>query len=112
MSKQFLYAQLNFSLKPKTDKVLTTDQCEVVVEIPKDLVHCQHSESPTGNVKEKVIALGIARITALATFPKVGERAAEMYDEGQPNWHQERLRVMNERPCDHEENGTRAWRIG
>jgi hypothetical protein len=111
MSKQFLYAQLNFRSKPQTDKVGTTDQCEVVVEIPKDLVHCQHSESPTGNEKEQVIALGIARITALATFAKVGERAAEMYDEGQPNWHQERPRVMNERPCDHEENGTRAWRI-
>jgi hypothetical protein len=94
MSEQFLYAQF-----------------EVVVEVPKDLVLCEHSKSLTGTTEEKILALGIARITALGTLPQIGDRAAEMYDEGVPFWRAERHPMMNERPCDHEQSGIRAWRI-
>jgi hypothetical protein len=54
------------------------------------------------------IALDLARRAALSTFPTVAERAV---DEDLPTWRENRLHVMNERPCDHEENGIRAWRI-
>ena len=111
MSEQFLYAQFNFTAKAKEDKIEATEQCEVVVEVPKDLVPCDHSESLTGTTEEKILALGIARITALGTFPKAGKRVAEGYDAGVPLWREERHPVMNERPCDHEENGVRAWMI-
>jgi hypothetical protein len=111
MSEQFLYAQFNFTSKAKTDKTEAIGQCEVVVEVPKDLVLCEHSESLTGTTEEKIFALRIARITALGTFPKTGYRMAERYDVGVPLWREERHPVMNERPCDHEDNGIRAWRI-
>jgi hypothetical protein len=111
MSKQFIYAQLNFTSKPQNDSLPATHKCAVVVEVPKRSLHCEHSESPTGNTEEKTIAIGIARITALGTFPKVGERVAGMYDEVAPIWLEERHSDMNKRPCDHELNGARAWRI-
>jgi hypothetical protein len=111
MSEQFLYAQFNFTSKAKADQTEAIGKCEVVVEVPKDLVLCEHSESLTGTTEEKIFALGIARITALGTFPKTGKRVAERYDEGVPLWREERHPVMNERHCDHEDNGVRAWMI-
>jgi hypothetical protein len=33
------------------------------------------------------------------------------FDEGALGWCEDRPHVMNEQPCDHEENGTRAWKI-
>jgi hypothetical protein len=110
MSKQFLYAELKFIQKSKPTLSIRPGQCEVLVEVPKDIVQCDHSESLTGNSNEKIIALGIARIAALETFRNVGEIAGT-YEEGVPIWHEERPHVMNERPCDHEDNGTRAWRV-
>jgi hypothetical protein len=63
---------------------------------------------------EKTIALDLARDVALKTetpFPAIGERAAGLYDEDRPIWYEDRHRVMNQRPCDHEERGIRAWKI-
>jgi hypothetical protein len=111
MSEQFLYAQFNFTSKVKSDKIEASEHYEVVVEVPKDLVQCEHSKSLTGTTEEKILALGIAKTTALGAFPAIGQRVAEMYDEGLPFWRQERHPVMNERPCDHEQNGIRAWMI-
>jgi hypothetical protein len=105
MSKQFLYARLNFSHKTKRGTTVTAHQSEVVVEVPKDLIHCEHPD------EEKVIALEIARVSALGTFPAVDEQTGVVDDAGSPIWHDERPHVMSERPCDNEENGTRAWRV-
>jgi hypothetical protein len=106
MSDQFFYLRLKFI--PKIGHTFTNER-EVVVEVPKDLVQ-RKSESVDESLKE-VVALGLAKSAALGTFPTEAERAIELYDEGPPIWYHERLSVMNERPCDHEENGTRAWQI-
>ena len=45
---------------------MTAHKYEVVVEVPKDLVHCEHSESPSGNDEEKIIALEMATVSALS----------------------------------------------
>jgi hypothetical protein len=45
-------------------------QREVVIEVPRDLVHSSQSES----THEKAIAIGLARRAALMTFPTVAER--------------------------------------
>ena len=111
MSKQFLCARLKFSHKTKRGTTVTAHQSEVVVEVPKDLIHCEHPESSTGTNEEKIIALEIARVSALGTFPAVDEQTGVVDDAGSPIWHEERPHVMNERPCDHERNGIRAWRI-
>jgi hypothetical protein len=85
-----------------------TDEREVVFEVPKDLVQ-QKSESINENLRE-VIALDLAKSAALGTFPTVEERVVGLYHED-AIWYENRPPVMTERPCDHEENGTRAWRI-
>ena len=86
-------------------------QREVVVEVPKDLVQQRLSELENENPGEEAIALNLSRRAALATFPTVAERLKGLYDENAPSWHEHRYRVMDERACDHEENGVRAWRI-
>jgi hypothetical protein len=106
MSDQFFYLQLKFI--PKIGHTFT-DEREVVVEVPRDLVR-RKSESINEGLSE-VIALELAKNAALSTFPTDAERALDLYDEPPPTWYPDRPPVMNERPCDHEENGTRAWRI-
>jgi hypothetical protein len=111
MSNQFFYVQLKFTPKIGTDGMPTTKQHEAVVEVPKDLVQCKEAEIMNENPREKVIVLDLARRAALGAFPTVEERVVGLYHEDQPIWYEDRPHVMNERPCDNEENGTRAWRI-
>ena len=106
MSDQFFYLQLK--LIPKIGHTFT-DEREVVVEVPKDLVQ-RKSESINESLRE-VIALDLAKSAALGTFPTESERALNLYDEASPIWYNDRPPVMNERPCDHQEDGIRAWRI-
>ena len=106
MSDQFFYLQLKFT--PKIGHTFT-DEREVFVEIPKKLVQ-RKSESVNESLKE-VIALDLAKSAALSTFPTDAERVVDLYDEDPPIWYSDRPPIMNERPCDHEENGIRTWRI-
>jgi hypothetical protein len=110
MSEQFFYVHLKFIPKIVTLEVPILRQREVVVEVSKRLVQHRQSELPE-NPGEKAIALDIARRVALGTFPTVAERILGLYDEEAPSWPEQRHHIMNERPCDHEENSTRAWRI-
>jgi hypothetical protein len=111
VSSQFFYVQLKFTPKMGTDRVAVTKQQEAVVEVPKDLVERKQSENSSENSREKVIVLELAKRAALGTFPTVAERVIGLYDEDPPIWYEDRPRVMNERRCDNEENGTRAWKI-
>jgi hypothetical protein len=106
MSAQFFYLQLKFI--PKIGHTFT-DERKVVVEVPKSLV-LRRLESINESLRD-VIALDLARSAALGTFPTKPERALNLYDEASPLWYPDRPPVMNERPCDHEEDGMRAWRI-
>jgi len=80
----------------------------VIVEVPKDLAERKESEI-RDEVLRKVFALDLARSAALRTFP-TAEQNIKLYEQG-PTWLDERVSVMNERPCDYAENGVRAWRI-
>ena len=111
MSSQFFYVQLKFTPKMGIDRVPVITQHEAVVEVPKDLVQRKQSENTRENSREKVIVLELARRAALGTFPTVLERVVGLYDEDPPIWYAERPHIMNERRCDNEENGTRAWRV-
>jgi hypothetical protein len=106
MSNRFFYLQLKFI--PKIGHTVT-DERQVFVEVSKDLVQ-RKSKLINENLKE-VIALDLARRAALNTFPTEAERDIGLYDEDPPTWHMDRPQVMNQQPCGHEENGTRAWRI-
>jgi hypothetical protein len=108
MSKQFFYAKLRFTPKA-TCATATPYPREVIVEVPKDLAERKESEI-NDEVLRKVFALDLARSAALRTFP-TAEQYIELYEQGPPTWLDERVTVMNERPCDYTENGVRAWRI-
>jgi hypothetical protein len=113
MSEQFFYVYLNFVPKIVTLTEPILRPHEVVVEVSKRLVLLRQlelvlvNENPT----EKAIALDFARRAALRTFPTVAERILGLYDENALTWYEDPPRVVNERPCDNEEDGTRAWRI-
>jgi hypothetical protein len=109
MIKKFFYTKLKFTPKDENRTAPAERSREVVVEVPRDRAQRQESEIIDENLR-KVLALDLARKAALGTFP-TAEQGIEMYEEDSPTWHDERLEVMNERPCDHEEDGARAWRI-
>jgi hypothetical protein len=111
MSEQFFYVHLKFIPKFVTLTVPMLVRREVFVEVSKRLVHYRQLELVNENLGEKAIALDLARRAALDTFPTVAGRILGLYDEGAPIWHEHRHHVMNDRPCDNEENSTRAWRI-
>jgi hypothetical protein len=111
MNEQFLYIQLKFTPKITTAAVPMSQQREVVIEVPRDLLQSKQSELANDIPREKILAVELARRAALSTFPTEAERAVGLYDEAVETWRENRFHVMNERPCDHEENGTRAWRI-
>jgi hypothetical protein len=109
MSEQFYYVHLKFVPKIVILAGAILRQREVVIEVPKHLVQLRQSERM--NLGEREIAFDLAKRTALGTFPTVAERILGLYDEDSPQWYENRPQVMNDRPCDHEENGTKAWRI-
>ena len=110
MSAQFFYIHLRFTPKIGIHSIPITHH-EAVIEVPKDLVRLRQTETGGRNSGENAIALEFARRAALGTFPTLAERVVGLYDEQAPTWDENRPPVMNERPCDFEENGTRAWRI-
>jgi hypothetical protein len=105
MSDRFFYVQLKFT--PKNGHTFTEER-EVVVEVPKGLVN-RKSRLINEGLKE-VLALDLAKSAALGAFPPDAERALDLYNEAPPIWRPDRPPVMDERPCDHEENGAKAWR--
>ncbi len=109
MSEQFFYAKLTFTPKDEIRTKSIPTKREVIVEVLK--TPAQHKESEIIDESlYKVLALDLARKAALGTFPTT-ERSVELYEEEAPVWLDKRLDIMNERPCDHEEKGARAWRI-
>ena len=111
MSEQFYYVHLKFVPKIVILTGAILCQREVVVEVSKRLVRLRQLEWVGENLGGTAIALDLARRAALSTFPTVAEQILGLYDEDTPTWYEDRPYVMNDRTCDHEENGTRAWRI-
>ena len=111
MSGQYFYLRFKFSPKIGIRTVPIAKEHKAVVEVPKELVRLKQSELMNENPREKAIALDFARRAALATFSTGGaEWVVWPYDED-ALWCKDRHPVMNERHCDYEENGIRAWTI-
>jgi hypothetical protein len=110
MSSRFFYVQLKFTPKIRTDNSGRNKQHGAVVEVRKDLVQRRQAAIINHNRREKAIALDLARRAALGTFSTVEERVLGLYHED-AIWYEDQPPVMNERPCDNEQNGTRAWKI-
>jgi hypothetical protein len=110
MSDEYFYVRFRFSAKIGVPTGPTPRQLEAVVEVARDLVQRKKSEFTNENPREKAIALDSARRAALALFSTGDQRLAWPYDED-ALWCEDRHPVMNERPCDYEDDGIRAWRI-
>jgi hypothetical protein len=102
--------KLIFTSKIGTSTAPLTRQHTAVVEVLNDVVHRRRSELVNQNLREKTIALDLARQAALSPFANRGEQVSWPYDED-ALWYEERPYVMDERPCDHEENGVKVWKI-
>ena len=115
-SEQFFYVHLKFTPKSVSLAAPIGNPHEILVEVPRWLLNQRQSDLVLVGqyFTEKAIALDLARDVALKTaspFPAIGKRAAALYDEDPPIWYEYRHRVMNQRPCNHEERGIRAWKI-
>jgi hypothetical protein len=110
VSEQFFYLQLGLTPK-KTVPGLSVDQRqEVVLEVPRKLIEDWKRENPGQHTTDQSIAAEIARVVAIYTaFAEVDLHG---YDFELPQWLQQRALVMNTRPCDHHDNGIRAWLLG
>jgi hypothetical protein len=102
--------RLIFTPKTGTGTVPLPRHFTAVVEVLNDLVHRKQSDSANQNLREKTIALDLARQAALSTFAISGEQVSWPYDED-ALWYEERPHVMDERPCDHEQGGVKVWKM-
>jgi|SRR5271165_159762 len=114
MSEHFFYVHLKFTPKSVFLAAPIGSPHEIFVEVPMGLLNQTQSDLVGQDLTEKAIALDLARDVALkmaSAFPAIGERAAGLNDEDPPIWYEYPHRIMNQRPCDHEERGIRAWKI-
>ena len=114
MSAQFFYVHLKLTPKSVSLAAPIGSPHEIVVEVPRGLLNQRQSDLIGQDFTQKAIALDLARDVALKTatpFPAIGKRGAGLYDEDPPIWYEYRHHVMNQRPCNHEERGIRAWKI-
>jgi hypothetical protein len=108
VNEQFFYLQ--FGIRPKNAVLLPVGNAqEVALEVPRKLIEDWKEENPNQKVSDESIAAEIARVVVMDTaFP--GTNRPECEFDG-PNWLERRPPVMNARPCDHHDNGIRAWSI-
>jgi hypothetical protein len=71
-----------------------TDEREVVVEVPKDLV-LRELESINESLRE-LVAPDLARRAAFGTFSTDAEPVVVLYNEVSPTWHNDKPHVMKE----------------
>ena len=109
MNEQFFYAEFKLLPKRGVVTVSVSKAQEVVLEVPRKLIEDWKRENPERELTDQAIAADIARVVvadAISSFPDL-----PAYEFGVPTWLEERHPVMNARPCDHHDNGIRAWVI-
>ena len=99
-----------YTPKTETGAVALARHYTAVVEILSDLVRRKQTDSANQNLREKAIALDLARQAALSTFAICGEQVSPPYDED-VLWYEERPHVIDERPCDHDQGGVKVWKM-
>jgi hypothetical protein len=110
LDEKAFIVRLIFTPKTGIGRVPLTRHYTALVEVRDDLVHRKQSDSANQNLREKTIALDLARQAALSTFAINGEQVSWPYDED-ALWYEERPHVMDQRPCDHEQGGVKVWKI-
>jgi hypothetical protein len=109
---QFLYIQ--FKIDPKGTLARPSGTEMVAIELPAKHVEDWKLERPDHKLSEDEIAVLITEPVAIATadrFVALTHQPLRKREIHSGKFLPERLPVMNERSCDYEDNGIRAWFI-
>jgi hypothetical protein len=114
MSAQFFYIKFSITPKSSLSNQSVGDQ-SVLIELPRKFISDWKLERPGRNITDEEIAIDLAYPVAIATaknFAQFTNRPIMHREIHSPEFHSERLSLMNERACDYENNGIRAWFAG
>jgi hypothetical protein len=103
MTKKSYYIELAFTSKQAHMR------WQAVVEVPNAFVLRKQTELVNKDRREKAVALDLAREVALAAFSGAKRIVGPYHEDAL--WYDDRPSLLDERACDHEENGIRVWRI-
>ena len=107
---QFLYIQ--FKVDPKGTMARPNGSEMIVIELPAKHVDDWKLERPDRNLSEDEISILITESVAIATadrFVALTHQPLRRREIHSAKFLPERPFVMNERNCDYEDNGIRAW---
>jgi hypothetical protein len=110
MSAQFVYLQ--FNVTPKATVSRATGSETIAIELPAKHVTDWKLERPGRSISDEEIAIDLAQVVAIATarkFVTLTHRPLMEREIHSSKILSERLPFMNERECDYEDNGIRAW---
>jgi hypothetical protein len=113
MSQQFLYVQ--FKVTPKGTLTRTNGSETVAIELPVKHVADWKLRQPSRYLTDEEIAIELTQAVAIATadrFVVLTHRPIKEREIHSASLIPDRLLIMNERDCDYEDNGIRAWFIG
>ena len=109
---QFLV--LHFKIAAKGTLARTTGSETVAVELPVKHVADWKLERPHLKLSDEEIATELAQVVAIAAARKFLPLTNSPLKEREihsPTFLRRRLPIMNDRSCDYEDNGIRAWFI-
>ena len=113
MSQQFLYVQ--FKSTPKGTLTRATGRETVATELPAKHVADWKRQRPGRYLTDEEIAIELTQGVAITTadrFVVLSHDPLKEQEIHSGRFLPERLPVMDERECDYEDNGIRAWFIG
>ena len=113
MSQQFIYLQ--FRVAPKKTLTRTTGSETVAIELPAKHVADWKLQRPDRYLTDEEIAIELTQGVAIAAadrFVVLTHRPLKEREIHSARFLPERLPSMDERECDYEDNGIRAWFIG
>ena len=112
MSHEFFYVQ--FKVTPKGRLGRSTGNETVAIELPFKHVTDWKLERPGLTLSDEEIATELTQVVAIATagrFVALTHRPLMEREIHSAKFLPQRLPIMNERDCDYEDNGIRAWFI-
>ena len=110
MSEQFFYIQ--YKVTPRRTLTRTTGNQAITIELPVKHVIDWKLQQPDRYLTDEEIAIELTQAVAIATadrFVVLTHRPIKEQEIHSGRVLSQRLFVMNERDCDYEDNGIRAW---
>jgi len=113
MSQQFLYVQ--FKVTPKGTLARASGSETVAIELPVKDVADWKLQRPDRYLTDEEIAIELTQGVAIAAadrFVVLTQKPLKEREIHSARFLPEHLAIMNERDCDYEDNGIRAWFMG